>query len=113
MALIDQVKALIDTGAQEHEIKQALRKVMDERQLMEHSTKLPNMPALGPEKWDKLKSALTTRGGPTNKYEMLTRLHDALDADDQDAFWKALFGLVKAVWGEHPGHRRAMAGVRP
>jgi hypothetical protein len=51
------------------------------------------------------------RGGPTNKYEMLVRLHNALDADDQAAFWGALFGLVKAVWSEHSGHRRDILGV--
>jgi hypothetical protein len=113
MALKDQVKALIDAGADEHEIKQALRKVMDERQLTEHSATLPNIPTIPPVMWANLKARLLAPGGPTNVYEMLTRLHNALDADDQPAFWRALFGLTKAVWANHPGHRRVNMGPTP
>lgn len=110
MALIDQVRALVDAGATEQGIKQSLRQVMDERQLAEHSATLPNIPTIGPAMWSALKAKLLQPDGPTNKFEMLVRLHNALDADDQAAFFQALFGMVKAVWHEHPAWRRSITG---
>ena len=113
MALIDQIRALVDAGATELQFKQALRQVMDERQLAEHSATLPNIPTIGPVMWTALKARVLKAGGPTNKYEMLVRLHNAAEADDQPTFWKAVFGLINAVWQEHPGHRRVMTGPPP
>lgn len=112
MTLDDDIRALLRAGVKSHEFKQALRRVEDEEQLTEYSAALPAMPILGLADWAKLKKTLTTRGGPTNKYEMLVRLHNALDADDQVAFWPALFGLVKAVWSEHPGWRPDTSGPK-
>jgi hypothetical protein len=106
MALKEDIAALIAKGAKPHEIKQALRAAEDEQQLSGYSEKLPDLPLIPEAKWQKLKKALTTRGGPTNRYELLVQIHGALDADDQPEFWRALFGLVAAVWADHPGHRR-------
>lgn len=106
MALIDDVRMLVAGGAKEHEIKQALREILDEQQAAEHESGLPDIPELGPGKWAALKAKLQSPGGPTNLHQMLTMLHKALDDDDQAATWRALFGLAKAAWSQHPGLRQ-------
>lgn len=106
MALIDDVRNLVAVGAAEHEIKQALRQVMDEKQVAEHDVGLPNIPTIGPVMWAALKAKLRSPTGPNNLHQMLVMLHEALDTDNQPMFWRALFGLVKAAWSQHPGLRQ-------
>ena len=114
MALIDNVRTLIAAGAQEHEIKQALRVVMDELQVTEHDAGMPNIPTIGPVMWAALKAKLQSPAGPNNLHQMLVMLHNALDADDQPNFWRAVFGICKAAWPQHPGLRQDLRnGPRP
>ena len=112
MALIDNVRTLVEAGAQEHEIKQALRGVMDERQVAEHDVGLPDIPALGTVKWAALKAKLQSPTGPNNLHQMLVMLHKALDDDNQPMLWRAIFGIVKAAWSQHPGLRQDLR-MRP
>lgn len=114
MALKDDIAALVEAGAQEHEIKQALRVVMDELQVTEHDAGMPNIPTIGPVMWAALKAKLQSPAGPNNLHQMLVMLHNALDADDQPNFWRAVFGICKAAWSQHPGLRQDLRnGPRP
>lgn len=113
MALIDDIQTLLRTGAAPHEIKQALRQAEDLQQVSEHDVNMPDIPALGPLKWAALKAKLQSPLGPNNLYQMLVMLHAALDADDQPNCWRAIFGICKAAWSQHPGLRQDLRNARP
>lgn len=113
MALIDDVRRLIVAGAQEHEIRQAARAVMDERQVAENDIGMPDLPELPPAIWAALKANLRSPEGPRDKHAMLKMGFAALDADDQQMLFRALRGLFTAVWAEHPGLRQDLRMRRP
>lgn len=113
MALIDNVRALVAAGATEPEIKQALRAVMDEKMVTDHDAGLPNMPTMGPVAWAAFKAKLQSPGGPNNLHQMLKMGHEAMDADDQPNTWRAIYGVWKAAWNQHPGLRQDLRNRRP
>jgi hypothetical protein len=113
MALKDQVKALIDAGITESDIKQALRAVMDEKQVAENDAGMVSMPTLDKKQWDALKANLQSPAGPTNLFQMTTMVLAALDADDQPMLWQGLRGVFNAAWGQHPGLRQDLRMRNP
>lgn len=113
MALIDQIRALVEAGAKEHEFQQALRQVMEEQEQAKAAVDLPNLPTIPPAYWNPLKAYLTAPGGPHNPFRMLQIVHEGVDEDNPVKCLRAMIGLVHAVWHDHPGWRRASAGPGP
>lgn len=112
MALKEDVRKMIAEGYQEHEIKQALRAAIEEEIDARHAAEIERaaIPELPKGLWLRIKE-LHASIGPAPKlqpFSVLQQIHAALDADDQALFLRlCVLSLPKAVWANHPGHRRS------
>lgn len=112
MALKDEVRKLLDAGYAEHEIKQAVRAAVEQQIDERHESEIAKatIPELPKAVWAQIRT-LHAQLGETPKlqpFTVLQQMHAALDADDQALFLRlAILSLPKAVWAQHPGHRRS------